>query len=220
MHTGRGMQRLAALVLATAAMLAATIAAAEPTAPSSPAPAQEPVVAIAMSPMSWVTGQYGSYSASLRLASHHALRVNVATYGGRDYYIPSEATFRGGVTDVSAGWEMFPRSLWSGFSVITDVVYRRRDTSTLEDAAAPVGDSATDTRTLAVRAQIAWTWHSRAAELENLFATVGIGVSGGREVGRVYDLDDDLMTRINPEDIRRYTIQAEWFGRVGWVFGR
>jgi hypothetical protein len=207
----RDVRRFFALLLATTAMLAATIAAAEPAAPASAT--SESAYALSVHPVSWLMGT-ATVTSGLRLTKHQALRGNIASYPFRELkYAATESTYAGRITDVSAGWECFPRSVWDGFSIVAEVLYRRRDTTEIEDTASRYMARADDTHLFAARAHLSWTWR-----VENLMFATGVGMSAGPEIGTHQALDDEMVLHDIP--IRRISTQMEWFARVGWVFDR
>ena len=118
------MRRIVALVLATMAMLAASIAAAESSVP--------PLAIAVNAPTSW-SDSNGAVSGYLGLGTKHGIRVNAATYrytDRGDAFLAAlsangiETEYSGRIRDLSIGWQRFSRGLWDGFSFEVDALVR------------------------------------------------------------------------------------------------
>lgn len=121
----------------------------------------------------------------------------------------SETSFKGSITDFSAGWGYYPRSLWSGLSLELGALVRVRD----HQENHPFGDPETldtDSTTVAGRVLAGWTWRLG----RRVFFAAAAGASLGYERGTLTgfdDLDDmESTTRVN-----RKTTDFEGYVRFG-----
>ncbi len=139
---------------------------------------------------------------------HHAIRVNFASY--KELGHPEGATsFGGSVTDFSAGWGYYPRSLWSGLSLELGALVRVRD----HRESLPFGEPetlSTDTTTYAARALAGWSWRLGRRVFFAAAAGASIGLERGTLTG--FDALDELesTTRVN-----RKTTDFEGYVRFG-----
>ena len=207
------MRKVIALPLAVTGMLTASIAAAPP--------AHADATGFALSvnpPVGWATGDAVAGTASVGLTERHAIRLNAASYAPRpgllSAFVEDSASYSGRITDLAIGWQYFPRALYHGMSLELDLLGRGHDTQVIEESGASRADLATESRTLAMRAQVAWTWR-----FEWLFVAAGVGLSYGYETGTEtelpsYDGDDSkLMSR----SVERFDLATEGFVRIGFV---
>lgn len=218
------MRRIIALVLAITAMLAASVAAADSSAGS---PLQ---LAVAINaPTSWGEREAYAGTAYMGLGRRHGVRVNMASYNysrtATDLLLAlsatsSETNYDGRVQDLSIGWQFFPRSLWDGFGIETDVLVRRSDVRADERIWAS-SLSETESTTIAGRVMIGWSWLLGDRLMIALSAGLSHGVETGRE--RTFREDPgsyggDLMLAAD-ERITRQVTAAEGFLRFGVAFG-
>ncbi len=180
--------------------------------------------AIAVStPVSWVETGFGA-SLYYKLAEHHALRFNVASYSNQEP-IAGElligAAFGGdddggGMTgrtsDVGVGWMYFPRRFGSGFFLETGVLGRLRRVGSYDEE-----NDLTTTRSsvLATRALVGWSWPLFG---DGFFVSIAAGASAGYEWGAtntVFD-SEEMPTAAR---VSKLDVEFECFSRLGFSFG-
>jgi len=217
------MRRIVALVIATSAMLAASIAAAD----SAVAKPDGLRYAIAVnSPTSWAQNRAYAASGYVGIAKHHAIRANLATY---DYSSLGpeiiaalgsnsiETRYSGDIQDVAIGWQAYSRGLFDGLTFSVDALVRRADTTRIEYWNERTRD--TQSVTYAGRVMIGWSWLFQ----KRAFVAVQVGFSKGLERGTedVHREDYDTgMTITTTAKLDRETEAAEGFVRFGIAFGR
>ena len=186
-----------------------------PPASVTPAPAvlekpTGPSVALSVNPpSSWMLGSAIAGTMSIGVGKHNAVRLNGAWYKAT-MGLMDEGDIDGGTTDISIGWQVFPRRVYDGISFEADLVYRRYGAFVAEDSAAPRDDHQDDLDRIAVRGQIAYT-----VRMHPSFVSVGAGLSYGYEYGTEVAMPWDEPTRTY--DISRMKLSPEGYVRIGVV---
>jgi hypothetical protein len=186
--------------------------------------ADVPEVAVAVNaPFRWVGGDAVAVSGYVGLTERQALRLNVASYtpsaalgdaisiamGGDG----DEASRSGRITDVGAGWMFFPDGLWHGFTIELGALVRARSTHSYDDNASPAIVD-TDTRTLAGRALVGWSWTIGA----HVFISAQAGLSAGWATGHETTSSDQIGAMAMTVPVSRSEVAAEGFVRIGARF--
>jgi hypothetical protein len=213
------MRRVVALVLATTAMLAASIAAADTKVP--------PIAIAVNAPSSWADGSAYAGTGYVGLGKRHGVRINLASYAYTDT-MPGlvaalgangiETDYSGRIRDVSVGWQYFSRRLWDGWSIELDALVRSRDTRLDESFwASSIRDH--DTTTYAGRLMVGRSW----LIADRVFIALSLGLSRGLEKGTetTWRVDDvgNMTTEFSTKRVNRDVVSGEGFLRFGVAFG-
>ena len=171
-------------------------------------------------PFAWQKGVF-AISVEAAIADHHAVRVNVARYptlGALATDLISclnsecnDATGQhGGYLDIGAGWQWFPRSLWSGPTVEAGLLWRLEHTHT-DDYPMAVDRDAT---VIATRGLVGWSWLFEGRVL----VMAGVGAAVGYRRGADTTFDEygggPGMRRAAPS----LAFSPEGYLRFGWSF--
>lgn len=221
------MRRLVTSVATLA--LSTSIAAAGPE-PAVRASRGDEKIAVALAvnnPVMWNEAESIGVSGYIAFKARQAIRFNVANFryhcnlAGSLLSLLNDgdgAVCTGRITDVGIGWQYFPRSVWSGFSIELGGLRRSKDIRE-EDYFALPEVVATDITGYAARAMLGWSWLG----WKRVFLATALGASVGRYAGTEsiaqssYDPDGNLdyMTK----DIARIEIGVEAYLRLGVAFG-
>jgi hypothetical protein len=216
-----------------AVLVAASPASAEGLAPyesiqDHPARADHAYALAINQPFGWPSGFAIAGSGYARLAPHHALRLNVASYdfhgnvGGDliDIFVfggeGSEAGHTGRILDVSAGWMYFPRRVWDGPTFELGLMHRSLDTEVVDDFADYYRVERSG-RTIAARALLGWSWLIR----DRAFIAVALGAAKGYSSGTEVDTEDDFTSPAmsTTTTFGEWTSSFEGYMRFGIAFG-
>lgn len=184
-------------------------------------PAEERLAVAVNEPFFWAQRVIG-VSLYVGLDSHHAIRANVANYpapGTQAIAViaaPSGGTpsDRGGYFDVGAGWQWYPRELWSGPTVELGVLWRA-DRTRYPDAAdmTPVYEVERDARGVLARGLVGWSW----LFYRRLFIMGAVGGAVGYARGtELVQLDDYTTMYTRPAPSIAATVEG--YVRFGWTF--
>jgi len=215
-----------------AVLLAASTASAEGLKPYQSIQEHRPVAdkpfALAINePFGWPSGFAIAGSAYARVAAHHAVRLNVASYeyhanvGGDliDHFVfggdGDESGKTGRYFDVGASWMYFPRRVWDGPSFELGLLHRSIDTNRYDDFA---DDDIVDRdgQMIGARALLGWSWmiHDR------VFISIAMGASKGYEFGtQVITPDASHPQMTTTGDYGEWTTAFEGNMRFGVAFG-
>ena len=119
-----------------------------------------PMAITVNSPVGWIDGASVAGSLYARVASHQALRFNVASYAYGPpniigALVEDEGAYDGRILDISAGWMYFPRRIWDGPTLEAGVLHRSGATK-VRDEFAEYEIVERDTQLFAGRALVGW----------------------------------------------------------------
>jgi hypothetical protein len=157
-------------------------------------------------PFFWAAKIIG-VSAYVGLATHHAIRANVASYPALGTQLttviaaPSggSAGDRGRYFDVGAGWQWYPRELWYGPMFELGAVWRSDTTSRFDSAdQRDYSEIERDAQVFVVRGLAGWTWLFEGRLF--IMAAVGgsVGYAHGTELVRFDDIPMMTTRRVAP----------------------
>ena len=182
-----------------------------------------PMAIAVNSPIGWIGGTSVAGSLYARVASHQALRFNVASY---EYEAPpvisaiveDEGSYDGRILDISAGWMYFPRRIWEGPTLEAGVLHRSGETK-VRDEFAEYEIVERDTQLFAARALAGWSWHIA----DTAMVAFAFGASMGYESG--YETDTKMSYGSNPgvpmkHDVAQWKPGFEGYLRFGFTFGK
>jgi hypothetical protein len=185
---------------------------------TTPEPERDPVVLVGVNqPLLWHTGGIAA-SVYVRVASHLAVRANIAGYSGAESLLDFIINLhRGGgygragrTFDLGIAGIWYPRRVGRGPMVEAGALRRKRNIDTYTDTGETITTRSTE---YAGRVMVGWTWRSR-----HLFLAFAAGLSVGGERGNdTITHEHSGATMTTP--VRRQQVDGETYLRVGWVFG-
>ena len=190
---------------------------------STPTALAEPRAFAINEPLGWYDARSIGVSYYDSVTTHHVIRASIASYANRFFNLDGLAsddapnTYRGRTTDLGLGWMYFPRRAHDGLSLELCALVRMRDLTTIQgDSASPLPYRVdTNTRTLAARALVGWSWLYE----QRAFFSIAAGVSVGRQWGtETTQYDTEPMTVTTPAP--RLDVAFESCVRAGVVFNR
>ncbi len=206
------MRRIVALVVAVTAMLAASIAAAEPIA----------IAADVNSPFRWDHAEAVAGSLHVGFAGHHAIRATMSRFpyadniGGSIVTVAlepdSEGSLKQGrVVDAGIGYQWFPRKLWSGPTLEAGLLRRTIDGTESYRFTAPENLEVHSVG-YAGRALVGWS----VLITDHFYFATAAGLAIGRYTGTETSLPNswDEMEPITGS-FTRWDTTAEFYLRVG-----
>lgn len=182
---------------------------------------QEAPMAIAVNfPVGWIGGASVAGSLYARIASHQALRFNVASY---EYGPPGivaalaedEGSYDGRTLDISAGWMYFPRRIWDGPTLEAGVLHRSGATK-VRDEFADYEIVERDTQMFAGRALVGWSWHIADSAMISFAAGASLGYESGSETDTKMSYGSTVPMK---HDVGQWKTGFEGYLRFGFTFG-
>jgi len=205
----------------------------EPAAPSDRGPAPGPGLPVAFAvnvPFAWPWSL--AFSAWVGMNDHNAIRANYARYRGPLWAIipgmlesdgPEEGDIPpdfGHTTDLSVGWDYFPRRLLDGATLEVSALLRLNRLRDRIDSM-NVASAEQFTNIYGARALVGWTWRLS----DWWFLALSAGGSAGYERGREkvftgYDFSHNPPELTREGRVSRVALSSEAYLRVGMVFGQ
>ena len=183
---------------------------------------EEAPMAIAVnSPLGWIGGASVAGSLYARVASHQALRFNVASYA---YGTPAvvgaitedEGSYDGRILDISAGWMYFPRRIWDGPTLEAGLLHRSGATY-VRDEFAEYEIVERDTQLFAARALVGWSWHVAGRVMVSFAAGASMGYESGSETDTKMSYGSTVPMK---HDVGGMKTGFEGYLRFGFTFGQ
>jgi hypothetical protein len=182
-----------------------------------------PMAIAVNSPLGWIGGASVAGSLYARVASHQALRFNVASYeydtfGGNvvGALTEDEGSYDGRILDISAGWMYFPRRIWDGPTLEAGVLHRSGATK-VRDEFAEYEIVERDTQLFAARALAGWSWHIADRVMVSFAAGASMGYESGYETDTKMSYGSTVPMK---HDVGQWKPGFEGYLRFGFTFGQ
>lgn len=177
-----------------------------------------PVALAVNAPFMWSEARSIGVSAYIAVREKLSIRLNVASYEPFDNPIDavreSEIGYGGRFTDIGAGLQYFPRSVWSGPSIELGVFHRAQETRRTDEMDSPA-ILETKATGYAARGLIGWSWLG----WKKVFVAAAVGASVGRYAGTERTAEDYYFPMYATNDFKRVQVETEAYLRFGVAFG-